>query len=86
MNYPKMDPDRVRAMVAERRIHLNCVCSLFKKQALAGIFDLPEHPATALSWKEGVVEALASDPLAHVITADQCQYGLVTWSATDRTK
>ena len=86
MNYPKMDPDRVRAMVAEGRIHLNFVCSLYGKQVLAGRFDLHEHPATALSWKEGVIEALASDPLAHVVTADQCQYGLVTRSATDRTK
>ena len=52
---------------------------------LAGRFHLHEHLATAVSWKEGVIEALASDPLARVATADQCQYSLVTRSATDRT-
>ena len=51
----------------------------------AGRFNLHEHPATALSWTEGLIEALASDPLAHVVTADHCQYGQVTRSATDRT-
>ena len=29
---------------------------------------------------------MASDPYVHVVTADQFQYGLVTRSATDRTK
>ena len=86
MNYPKMNPDRVRAMVAEGRIHLNFVCSLYRKQIPAGRIYLHEHPATALSWKEEVIEALASDPLAHVVTADQCQHGLATRSATDRTQ
>ena len=70
-------------MVAEGRIHLNFVCSLYKKQVLAGRFDLHGHPAITLSWKEGIIKALASDPFAHVVTADQCQYGLVTRSATD---
>ena len=73
-------------MVAEGRIHLNFVCSLYRKQGLAGIIYLRGHPATALFWKEGIIEALASDPLAHLVTADQCQYGLVTRPATDRTK
>ena len=36
MNYPKMDPNRVRAMVAEGRIHLNFICSFYRKQVLAG--------------------------------------------------
>ena len=52
----------------------------------AGRFDLHEHPTTALSSKEEIIEALVSYPLADVVTADQCQYGLVTRSATDRTK
>ena len=86
MNYPKTAPDRVKAMVAEGRTHLNFVCSLYRKQVLAGKLDLHEHPATALSWKEGIIEASGSDPLAHVVTADKCQYGLVAGFATDRTK
>ena len=53
MNYPKMDPDRVRAAVAEGHVHLNVVCSPYRKQVLAGRFHLHEHAATALSWKEG---------------------------------
>ena len=49
INYPKMHPDQVMAMIAEGRTHLNFVCSLYRKQMLTGRFDLHEHPATALS-------------------------------------
>ena len=39
-----------------------------------------EHPATALNWKEGAIEALARHPMSKVVIADQCRYGLVTTS------
>ena len=49
---------------------------------LVGRFYLHGNPATALAWKEGIIEALASDPLAHVVTADQCQQRYVQfWDA-----
>ena len=53
MNYPKLDPDRIGAMIAEKRTHLNFVCSLYRKQMLAGRFDLHDIPATALSMERG---------------------------------
>ena len=86
MNYPKMNPDRVKELPAEGRVHLNFMASLYRRQIAKGTYDLHEHPATALSWKEDVIEALARHPLAKVVTADQCRYGLVTPSAEDPQK
>ena len=43
-----------------------------------GKYFLHEHPATALSWKEEEIAALASKPSVHLVTMHQCQYGLVT--------
>ena len=78
-----MDPEKVRAMIAEGRLHLNFMCSLHRRQVARGKCYLHEHPATALSWKEGPIEALMKDPYSHLVVADQCQYGLVTPSESD---
>ena len=86
MNYPKMNKDRVRTLIAEGRVHLNFVCSLYRRQVERSKFYLHEHPATALSWKEDVTDSFARYPLAHVVVGHQCQYGLVTPSAADKTK
>ena len=81
-----MDPDRVREMLAEGRLHLNFMCSLYRRQITKGKYYLHEHPATALSWKEDVIEALARHPMSKVVSADQCRYGLVTPSEDDPTQ
>ena len=86
MNYPKMDQAKVRELLAEGRLHLNFMCSIYRRQQAKGKYYLHEHPATALSWKEDAVEALARHPLSKVVVADQCRYGLVTPSADDPTK
>ena len=81
-----MNPDKVKELLAEGRVHLNFVASLYRRQVAKGNDYLHEHPATALSWKEDVIEALARHPLSQVVTADQCRYGLVTPSAEDPLK
>ena len=86
MNYPKINKGRVRTLIAEGRVHFNCVCSLYRRQVERGKLDLHQHPATALSWKEDVIDSLARHPLAHVVVGHQSQYGLVTPSAADKTK
>ena len=78
MNYKNTDPDRVREMVAEGRPHLHFMCSLYRRQVARGKYDLYEHPAAALNWKEDVIEALTRHPMSKVVIADQCRYGLVT--------
>ena len=39
---------------------------------------LHEHPSSASSWRDPWVEALLRDKRVHVVTGDQCMYGLVT--------
>mgnify|MGYP003333620156 FL=1 len=52
INYKKMDPEKVKKMIAEGQVHLNFVCSLYRSQMRRGKWFLHEHPATAMSWKE----------------------------------
>ena len=86
LNYKHMDKDKVRGLIAEGRKHLAFVISLYRKQLLQGGHFLHEHPASALSWKEPAMAALARDPLIHCVVADQCMYGLDTPSEKDRSK
>ena len=86
MNFPNTNPDKVKEQLAEGRVHLNFVASLYRRQIAKGKYDVHEHPATALSRKEDVIEALARHPLSHVVTADQCRHGLVTPPAEDPKK
>ena len=86
MNFPKMDKDKVRDMVMEGKRHLSFVVSLYRKQLLQGRHFLHEHPATAMSWKDPGIRALASHPLVSCVVADQCQYGLLTPSQSDSSK
>ena len=81
-----MDPDKVRELLQEGRLHLSFVCSLYRRQLARGKHFLHEHPASAMSWNEDAVKALGRDPTVRIVTADQCQYGLVTPSAKDKTK
>ena len=83
IHYPKANPDKVKELLAEGRVHLNFVASLYRRQVANGKYHLHENPATTLSRMEDVIEALTRHPLSQVVTADQCRYGLVTPSAGD---
>ena len=79
MNYPKSkDPDAVRRAIREGRRHLNFMISLYQMQVDNGRHFLHEHPASAVSWKEPQMAALARRCGVHAVVADQCMYGLVT--------
>ena len=51
MNYPKMDPQKVRRLIDEGLVHLRFCCSLYRQQMAKGKYFVHEHPASALSWK-----------------------------------
>ena len=58
-------------------------CSLFapevyKLQLGACRHFMHEHPATATSWKEPVVERLRRDPPVSEVVGEECRYGLTT--------
>ena len=78
MNFPKMEPERVKREMEEGRTHLRFMASLYRKQMLKGKFFLHEHPATATSWKEPEIEALMSNAAVMSVVAHQCMYGLTT--------
>jgi hypothetical protein len=84
INYKKMDPDKVKTMLAEGKVHLDFVCSLYRRQLRRGKHVLHEHPATALSWRQDSIEAIMKDPTVQAVVGDQCRYGLVTPSQYDK--
>jgi len=43
---------------------------------------LHEHPSQASSWAEEEIQKLANEENVRISVADQCQYGLTTWSHT----
>ena len=84
MNYKKMAAEDVRAKLEEGRLHLGFVASLYRDQIKRGKYFLHEQPATAMSWKEEAIENLIkANPSVHLVTADQCAYGLLTPSAAE---
>ena len=83
INHKRMDPQKVRDQLKEGRLHLQCACSLYRRQVAACGYFLHEHPATAMSWNEDSIHAVARMPTVHTVVGDQCQYGLVTPSEAD---
>ena len=80
-----MNPEEVNRRIGEGRKHLNFVTSLYRMQIGSGRHFLHEHPQTASSWMEVGVKSLAQDPSIHIVTGDQCMYGLVTPSENGET-
>ena len=52
--------------------------SLYRKQLARGAHFLHEHPQSAYSWMKVGIKSLSQSPFTHVVTADQCMYGLKT--------
>ena len=84
MNYPKMDPAKVKALMEEGRIHLEFVARMYRRQLANGKYFLHEQPATALSWNEKCIVSLLAHSDVKLVVADHCQYGLATPSSTGR--
>ena len=78
INYKKMRAEEVRTIISEGRKHLNFMVSLYRKQIARGAHFLHEHPQSAYSWMEVGIKSLSQSPFTHVVTADQCMYGLRT--------
>ena len=78
INFRKMDPARVRAMLVEGRMHLEFMVSLYRLQLSAGRFFVHEHAATAVSWDERCITKILAHQDVHLVKADQCQFGLTT--------
>ena len=81
INFKKMDPSRVAAMIEGGQSHLRFCAELYKKQVNAGRHFLDVHRASTVSWREPYIEALTKDHRLFTAVCDQCQFGLTTKSA-----
>ena len=81
LNYTKWTDRRVQAYLAEGRLHLHFVLSLYHYQLKRGKHFLHEHPETATSWKDAMMIKLLSHPRVGTTVADQCQYGLESFDS-----
>ena len=61
----------------EAREHLRFVCTLYRLQHEEGRYFAHEHPQSAGSWDEDVIELTKDYTDAQILTIDQCQYGLM---------
>ena len=73
-----MEPEDVEHRLEEGRRHLHFVAGLCKLQMQQGRHFLFEHPEGALSWQDAWIKTLCNDNRTHLVTSDQCEYGLVT--------
>ena len=68
----------------EAKMHMDFMMEMYTEQVKEGRWFLHEHPASATSW--GLQEVMKVMQLkgVEVTIADQCQYGLTTWSKDGR--
>ena len=64
----------------EAREHIQFVISLYMEQIKNGRLFLHEHPAGASSWDLDEIQKLMGKKDVYTVVADQCMYGLTTWS------
>lgn len=58
--------------------HIAFCLKLYKLQDLAGRYYLHEHPQSATSWNLDIMKKFIDTLQPYKVTADQCQYGLIT--------
>ena len=68
-------------MVINRRRHLEFAAEMYEAQSKAGRYYLHEHPASASSWKEPVIQHLINNHGGIVTVAHLCQYGMKSKNA-----
>ena len=73
-------------MMKQAKEHLKFVTTLYKMQWEAGRLFLHEHPAGATSWQLDMMKEVMQLDGVRTIVADQCMYGLKTWSTDKRQK
>lgn len=79
LNFPRMSPEVVQQRVQKGIRHLHFMCAIYKMQMKAGRF-FHEHPEGATSWSDPWMQRLLSQPSVRSVVADQCMYGLITWT------
>ena len=76
-----MGEKKYEAMMDNGRMHLEFAAELYEIQSNAGRYDLHEHPASASSWKEPVIQTLIGNHGGILTVAHLCQYGMKSRNA-----
>ena len=77
--------ERAGKLLKEAKEHLKFVMKIYKMQLQEKRLFLHEHPSEASSWYMTEVQEVKVMEGVSVAIADQCMYGLKTWS-TDKRK
>jgi hypothetical protein len=65
----------------EAKEHIKFVVELYREQVKGGRWFLHEHPAMASSWDLEEMKNMEKEEGVKISIADQCMYGLETWTA-----
>ena len=66
--------------MVEAKKHIKFVVGLYRIQLEGNRWFLHEHPSGASSWDMQEIRKLEEETGVRISVADQCQYGLRTWS------
>ena len=78
INHSKMPKEVVHERMKQARMHLSFRTKLYALQIQHGRYFLHEHPLGATSWKEESVRNILRKYGVVKVSADQCQYGLIS--------
>ena len=56
-----MDPKKVEEKMREARMHLEFCMNVYRLQIKSGRYFIHEHPKSATSWREPMVERIARE-------------------------
>ena len=78
MTHKNMDPERIEVLTKEAVQHLHFVIGPYKLQLEGGRHVLQEHPTSASSWAEQLMEIVMEQTSVSTVVSDQREYGLLT--------
>ena len=70
-----------KARMGNARSHRKFICELYRMQMEGGRYYVHEHPATASSWAEAVVQETMGMPDAWIVRTNMCRFGTTTKKA-----
>ena len=76
LNHRLWTRERIQRSLAEGRMHLHFMLSIYRIQLDGNRHFLHEHPHTATSWDDAEMLKFLSHPRVQTTVADHCQYGL----------
>ena len=82
VNHPRMAKEIVEERLPKARMHLEFCTKLYNLQIHHGRYFLHEHPQSATSWGEQCIQNVLGRKGVIKVSADQCQYGLMSRDKT----